>query len=496
VASSNHNSLFEWTLVVIASLAIFLPFLALQYDTNGLIEAAAVESGDLFNKNHLLYRMVGYGIYRGLQFGGYSGRVIVVLQTINAVCGALGVGFAYLAYKHASKNRGAAATGTLLLACSFTYWLFSTDAAYVTLAGMFAAGSLAAFLCIRRPYASAIVAGVLTTLSVLTWQASLFLIPALIFLSPIRGEESRKTLVKHAGVYVVTACVLSAMSYAAVFLIHVGPRDISSLIRWFTSYSENGQLPMWGQWAPERVFIAAHSALRSIVPTPLAVPLSEISWTVKRGRIAVDIALAGVGILAFLMLSRIRTKGAWFLIAYACFIPFIVWWDPVEPKWFLIPNVFLAGFFAMASAPWFERAYASMAVLAIVLFVAATNFVTTMRPRHKEIGPDRGMAQCVAANMQPEDLLIAAEWGWPDYLEYIHDRRMLNVISQYSEVPTWLDHLRNTGGVAYLPDPAGYSETHLAWLRSQSGVPREDLNRLAGIPAFSCYGRNILRGRP
>ena len=54
-----RSSLLEWVLVTAISLVLFLPFLSQQYDTNGLVEALAVESRDLFNKNHVLYRFVG-----------------------------------------------------------------------------------------------------------------------------------------------------------------------------------------------------------------------------------------------------------------------------------------------------------------------------------------------------------------------------------------------------------------------------------------------------
>jgi len=101
------------------------------------------------------------------------------------------------------------------------------------------------------------------------------------------------------------------------------------------------------------------------------------------------------------------------------------------------------------------------------------------------------MAQCVAENMRPNDLLLAAEWGWPDYLEYLHGRRSLSLISHPSSVQEGLDEVSRASGRAYIPNPAAHSDDHLAWLQSQSGVTREDLNRLVDAPAFSCYGRTI-----
>src|SRR5262245_31767727 len=117
----SRGSFFQFSLVTLGCLALYLPFLSLQYDTNGLVEALAVESGQLFHKNHLLYRVLGYVAYRGLQFAGFSGRAVVVLQVLNAVCGALGVGFAYIAYKRVTHQTTAALAGAVLFGGSYIY---------------------------------------------------------------------------------------------------------------------------------------------------------------------------------------------------------------------------------------------------------------------------------------------------------------------------------------------------------------------------------------
>jgi hypothetical protein len=159
----SRGTLLHFSFVTLASLALYLPFLSLQYDTNGVVEALAVESGQLFHKNHLLYRVVGYVAYRGLQLAGYSGRAILVLQVLNAVCGALGVGFAYIAYKRVTHRTPAALAGALLFGGSFIYWLFSTDVSYVTLAAMFAGASMAVLLS-QYSRSRAVLAGILTAL--------------------------------------------------------------------------------------------------------------------------------------------------------------------------------------------------------------------------------------------------------------------------------------------------------------------------------------------
>jgi hypothetical protein len=97
--------------------------------------------------------------------------------------------------------------------------------------------------------------------------------------------------------------------------------------------------------------------------------------------------------------------------------------------------------------------------------------------------------------MQPRDLLIAAEWGWPDYLEYLHARMPLSVINNFYSVEEWIRNIRQAGGTVYITDPNSYSDEHFAWLESQSGVRREYLTRLADVPAFSCYGKTIFVAR-
>jgi hypothetical protein len=228
------------------------------------------------------------------------------------------------------------------------------------------------------------------------------------------------------------------------------------------------------------------------LPAPLAVPLGQISRSTQLGRIAVDFALIAVALLTILAAAKARGKALWLLSGYVCFLPFIVWWDPFDSKWFFIPNLFLAGFFSCAWAPWLKHRAVASFIFASVLFIAATNFVTTIRPRHNSLGSERLIAQCVGANMEAKDLLLAPEWGWPDYLEYLHGRQSLSLISHFSILDQVLAEVRGTGGKVYMPDPKSYSEDHLAWLKSQAEIRREDLSRLSGAPAFSCYGRTIL----
>src|SRR4030095_8483530 len=108
-------------------LILFLPYRAVQYDPNGIEEAQFTENGQLFQKNHMLYRPVSYVVYSAAKSLGFRGNALDVLQAMSALFGAIGVGLCYLLCDFVGNNRLAALIGAVWLGTSFTYWYFSTD---------------------------------------------------------------------------------------------------------------------------------------------------------------------------------------------------------------------------------------------------------------------------------------------------------------------------------------------------------------------------------
>jgi hypothetical protein len=482
----------EFLLITLFSLLLYIPFLSIQYDTNGIIEATGVESGDLLNKNHMLYRPLGLLIWRALQFPGYGGKSLLILQILTAVAGALGVGFAYLAFRSLTPSRAYAAVAALALGTSYSYWTSSTDVFYIPLAGMFAAAALACLL-LARSSGGLIAAGILTGLSIATWEGSVFLIPALLLVSP------RDRWKPFAG----TAILFSALLYIAVAFGTHGVMGPMSFWRWLTSYREGTTLSIWGTWHASRIPIAAGAALDSMVPATLGASLRELLKPVQLGRIAVDIAV--VVFLSFLALAiaRSRSQGLRFLAAYLCFWPFIIWWDPGTHKWFLVANLFLVAFILLGLAEWRSRKIFSLAFAMGVFVIAATHFITTIRPLHFKLGTARPIAACVAEHMQPQDLFVAAEWGWPDYLGYFHHRaasNLLNLTAHFGnkndaieDVRLEMATARKAGGQIYFADPRHYPASHLAWLQDSTGIVLDDLLAFGGSPAFMCNDVPIQR---
>jgi hypothetical protein len=487
----------EFWFVCVLALLLYIPLLSVQYDTNGIIEAMGVEQGPLINKNHMLYRPLGLLMWKALQSAGYMGNSLPVLQVLSAFAAAVGLGFAHLAFKRATGDRLSAHIGAMFLATSFSYWICATDAFYVTVAAMFGAAALACVVYSRSGW-WLFAAAVLSALSVFTWQASIFLFPALLLVMP-RSQSSIRSIAMFACTFVV----LLAVVFGAVALASQGWMNPQEFWTWFTHYSENATLDIWGKWELQRVPTAGVNALDSILAIRLAATPSEWLQPVQLGRIAVDFSVLAFTMLLALIAIKPNRDAFRFLGAYFCFWPFIVWWDPGSHKWFLIPNIFLTAFLATSLVPWLRHTKMRWSVFVAVLVIAGTNFFTTVRPLHFYIGNDRSMAECVAQKMQRADVFMAAEWGWPDYLQYLHQRSTVNLINQSAVLKDpasnvaaareLIDTAHKSGANVYMVNPRHLSAAHFQWLQESTGLTKDHLMSLGGSSSFVCYGRTIDR---
>lgn len=498
-----RSSIAGFLSVVGMAFLLYAPFLAIQYDPNGIFEAQNVEAGALLPHNHILYRPIGWAVYRTVEFVGYSGQSLVVLQLLDAIFGTIAVGLFYLAMERLSQHRIAAVGASLWLATSFLYWYVSTDVNYITLAAVFCSASLA--LVVRGSgYRSAVASGACVALAILTWQASIFLIPGLLLLLFLRSE--RRSAVLLVGV----AGAVAGFGYVALGIFAYDVRSVHGFFDWIFSYGSGASLSMWGHWGFDRVPEALHSAIHSLVPTRLMATPAEILAGRRHlwGGIAVDIGVAATVLLllmsVFWLVLRIRGKRQYavfcFLAAYLFFIPFIVWWDPGQAQWYVIPNIMLAGFIALAWDSPLQSRSLQLVFLGCIVAIGGANFFTTFRPRHAELGPDRRVAQCVSANTSSADMVIAAEWGWPEYLGYLHGRNEFNLINNSipfgADKAAFLSHVRQlvkdtqrAGGKVITADPSQYPPEHLQWLESQTGLTLKDLESLESTAAFVCDDR-------
>jgi hypothetical protein len=165
--------------VFFATAILYVAFISKQFDLNGIAEAVALDEGDILTKNHLLYRPLGVLSQEILQILGLHFSSIVVLQFLTALAGAAAIALFYFLLASMLQSRLLAACGSCFLATSWAWWVFSTDAMYIPVAAMFVAAALAVFMK-SKSSASLLVCGGLTGLSILTWQANIFLVPSIL----------------------------------------------------------------------------------------------------------------------------------------------------------------------------------------------------------------------------------------------------------------------------------------------------------------------------
>lgn len=511
---TSRPRLVSFSVVAGVALVLYLPFLTRNYDLNGLVEAAALRSGrpgDLFTPNHMLYRPIAFAVQSFLRALGWDAGIVGLLQTLSAIFGALGAGFAYLAFQRLTANSFIAAWTSLGLAVSWSYWTLSTDVYYYSLAAMLVAATLAVFV-----HADSIpmfaLCGVLAGLSALACQANVFLLPGLTVATFLRApaQSFRRAAGRVCAIGIAAAaCVLSVFGAVGVWVY--GKESPGALLDWMASYSGNA-LPMWGAWSLSRVAMVFASAFKSVVGMELwlfgffhrLLPNGELpSWVPVMG----FFLLAGLLIVAWRWgageepwkpRNRNRTL-LWLLLMYAAYIPFVIWWEAMEPRWFIMPNVMLGGLIAMIAVSLPARLSFRLAVPVAVLALGVMNFASSAAPRHFLPSVPIQTAACVASHMRENDLFLATEWNWAGYIDYVHGRQVMNFISEVSRtgdkrlalesVSNAVTEQQRQGGNVYMMDIRVYTPEYMKWLQDQTKLTAEDLSAYSGEPAFDCaYG--------
>ncbi len=510
---STRRAHLEVVVVLFVALLLYLPFLAVQYNPNGINEAIAVEDGGraLVSPNHMVYRPAGATGWHFARAVGYRGRALHVLQVLSAVAGSVAVTLAFAAFRRLTGHSGAAAVAAVWLATSSYFWSSSVDAFYIAPAAALAAASLMVVSGTDVGWKGAVAAGVWTALSILVWQACVFLVPA-IALGLYRAGAARPTWtrLRWTALFVAVALGIAGMVYAGVGALLLGHRSPQALISWLSRYA-GADLPQWGAWGFDRLPALLDSAVSSVLPLTR---MGGVVGLLRRGGgsealvpwIALTAAIALAAVTGWTVFRRVGLRPrlaaiAWPAFGYAMFLPFLAWWDPFEPKWFVVPNLFLAALLACAWAASPRPRITLSAVAVCVLVLGAATFSIRIWPASSGPSVEQQRADCVASHLQPDDVFFALDWKWIAHLRYFHQLRVVSVIgmSAQSEDPERLiasldrqvEAARKRGGMAFVVDPASYPPAHLRWLESQTGLGPGHLERWLTTPAFECEGARL-----
>jgi hypothetical protein len=498
-----------FAIVVTLAFCLYLPFLSKNYDLNGLTEAAALDSGrpgDLFIPNHLLYRPLGYAIRAALAAVGLNRGPVPILQVLSAAFGALGIGFVYLMVEGLTSNRTIAIWTSLMLAVSWSYWTLSTDVYYLSLSAMFVAATAALFVHAESDW-SFVACGALAGISILACEANAFLVPGLAVAILLRDPSLRTDIaVRRIALIFGAAVAVAGLVFASVGIVVYRERTVAELLKWVSSYSGGGSnLPMWGAWSPSRLLLVAGSAFKSVVGLELWM-FQFFQRHLPNGQVPGWVASLGFGgmtggLAAALLRGRAKRSGEtrtalWLFLLYCSYVPFIVWWEPTEPRWFILPNIFMAGLAGFICSHWRDWPRLKYVLPAGFLMVGGLNLMTSAWPRRFEASVPSQMAACVAGRMSKSDLFLATEWNWAGYLHYIHNRDVLSFIEEVSrtgdkgiaivKISEAVRERQRQGAQVYMMDIKNYPPQYMKWLSEQTGLTADDLKPYTGQQTFEC----------
>jgi hypothetical protein len=504
-------------IVVGFGLCIYLPLLSRNYDLNGLAEVSGLNSGrpgELFLPNHMLYRPIGYAVREGLAAFGITVNGVLLLQVLSAIFGALGLGFAFLAIERIVGNRSIAFWVSLILGVSWSYWTMSTDVYYLSLSAMFVAAALAVFVHAKSNAAFA-GCGILVGLAISSFQANVFLLPglsaAILFGKSFPGT---RVTVRRLAMLWAAAVVLVGAVFLSVGILVYEQKAPLDLIRWGSSYTGKA-LPMWGSWSPVRLLAIVGTSFRSVVGTELWM-FDFFQRRFNNREVPAWIPFLGALALAAILLAAFRwspsrkdeetRSAAWLLILYFFYIPFFVWWDATEPRWFNLSNIFVAGLVGIIASRWSRWRYSKFVLPAILLMLAGLNLATSAWPRHFTPSAPLRMAACVAGEMGERDLFLATEWNWAGYLDTFHDRDVLNFLAEVARtgdkriaaegISQAVRERQRQGASVYMIDVTTFPPEYMKWLTSQTGLTVEDLLVFKGGKSFECVYSPFIRLDP
>ena len=493
------------TACLVAAIAsvTYLSLLSINPDSNGIPVARAIELGDLpslASPNHMLFELLGFAVFKSAGVLGYSGKAFLIVQVLAALCGGVTLGAAYLAAREMSASPRAALAATAWLGTSWAFLNWSTNVAYIGMAAMMTALSTV-FVWRRDCLRCRLFAGITAALSVLAWQGNIFLLPALVaavWMQPAAKAEKRQHSAYIVGSFILVLCV----AYGAV-AYYLQIRSFGDFVHLVTSYG-GGRLPLWGRWDWHRLSDMAQSWIHSAIGWIALRPVWFLSRPLTFGTFFARLAPLALAVFFLVpVVLRFRTPKDSIvmcnLLAIALYVPFIVWWDPFETKWLLLPNLFLVW---TASRLWTllgNRQFCSFILFAAIGVLSASNLIVYAVPSHRHLSFAYTVANCVGQRLQPEDLYLATDWAWADYMSYTYDRHSedaigLFVASGLDKKETFRalsDTVRNTqqsGGNVYMTDPSFYG-AGFAPLTQLTGITTSELDsHFSGKIAFTCQG--------
>ena len=225
-SAKRDGSVLPGLILFVCVLGVYLLTLT-EYHLQDAVEFSTVvergEPRDLFHPLHLIYNAAGFILHRaGAAALGEDLSALLVLQIVNAVAGAASVVICFAFLRRHTRDLAASLIGALLVAFSYGYWYFSTEAETYVITILLLTVSLWQAVELRdKPTARrAVLLGVFHGLAILFHiMSGLFVVVGLVAVLWAKGSRGRR--LRALACYAASGAVLTLGAYvAAAVLVH------------------------------------------------------------------------------------------------------------------------------------------------------------------------------------------------------------------------------------------------------------------------------------
>jgi hypothetical protein len=510
-----HSKLVGFIGTAALGILLYLLFITVNYDPNGITEAFSVELGgaQLFNPHHMLNRPLGLLFYEITTRLGYNWRSLVILQWISAASGIIGLSLAHIAFHNLARSLRVSCIFALWLGTSWAYWSTATDVSYLIPSAMLLAAIISWLTKSKLSYLDFAGIGLVYSISLLSCQCNVAFMPALLLASLMSCRQTawRNRLVVMAIVG-ISSMTPAALVYWSIGTFLYGYTTIQEFLQWTIHYAD--QLPMYGQPTPNSLITLITTDAGSFIPIQSGLGFRRLLHgyidviNISRTPSIIAICLLYATPIYYAMkhwgkfVCYIK-RYAWIALGYISYIIFIAWWEPGSVVWFVLPNLLLLAFIA----GWLKTVTQSRRIWAMygtcIAVIAAINFSATIWPNRVEASHAWLSTRCIASHLKYGDLFIQTDWEAANYLEYFYGHQVVSVIYEAAHTHNKEGARRSVeyrmvaanrmGNHVYMKDVMAYPSDHKAWLEQQTGFTIDDFTAWGGDPAFACAGDTYLR---
>lgn len=358
--------------------------------------------------NHPLGHVVLCGVFRIARGFGYSGRAMPLLQTVNAVIGALAVVAFMGLLGRVSTSRVRVVGWTLAFGATYGMWRFAGTAdVYALSVLVFLLAWIAVLRFVDAPSAgAAVAAGALVGLALVTHQfTGPVLAAGMVGLVPYLAAAGSRAVPTRLGLLLVAAAIVGGGLYYGLGVFATGSTSFAVIRQWIVGY---GADPLYGRYLnPTGLMSALASSTETLIRTSWVPGLLVL-------RVVIPALLLATAIAGIVLARRLPQTVRVIVQASACQLVIgwivVAWWEPyhVGKFWLLL----LPAFVVLAAAG-VEALSARTRIVGWMPLVVALFFVYLnsegMRREHAANAAFERTLDLWIGHSRPDDVLIESD---------------------------------------------------------------------------------------